>query len=288
MSEEKNKNIEDKNQNIGSQKEDHTHFPEDTHAPKPENMETHAHHLHKAPGKKWSHYLFEFFMLFFAVFCGFLAENIREHKVERDREKEYIRSLVEDLKADTTSLNSYAANQQRAMEAYDSVIFLLDRQNKTGEEQKRLYYLVRTALRFNDFPVLNEDTYEQMKSSGNLRLLHHQYITDSVFHYYFKLKEIGLTTSQLLLRQQSLLEIEGELFSGSTFQSMINKKTFQISEPDRNSQLITNDKKTVNKCMVAIHYLFSLTLYSLNAIQRHINEAHRLIVFLKKEYHLDE
>jgi len=38
-------------------------------------METHAHHLHKAPGKKWTHYLFEFFMLFLAVFCGFLAEN---------------------------------------------------------------------------------------------------------------------------------------------------------------------------------------------------------------------
>ena len=46
-------------------------------------MEVH-HHAHLASGethtsrKKWTHYLWEFLMLFLAVFCGFLAENQRE------------------------------------------------------------------------------------------------------------------------------------------------------------------------------------------------------------------
>ena len=35
-----------------------------------ENMEIHADHLHHAPGKKAWHYLFEFIMLFLAVFAG--------------------------------------------------------------------------------------------------------------------------------------------------------------------------------------------------------------------------
>ena len=48
-------------------------------------METHAHDLHKAPGHGWKHYLFEFVMLFLAVFCGFLAENIREHRMEDEK-----------------------------------------------------------------------------------------------------------------------------------------------------------------------------------------------------------
>jgi len=34
-------------------------------------------------------------MLFLAVFAGFLAENQREHIVERQREKQYMQSLVE-------------------------------------------------------------------------------------------------------------------------------------------------------------------------------------------------
>jgi hypothetical protein len=42
-------------------------------------MEVH-HHAHTAR-KKWTHYFWEFFMLFLAVFCGFLAENQREHYI---------------------------------------------------------------------------------------------------------------------------------------------------------------------------------------------------------------
>ena len=40
-------------------------------------------------------------MLFLAVFAGFLAENQREHYVEHQREKQYIRSMIEDLQTDT-------------------------------------------------------------------------------------------------------------------------------------------------------------------------------------------
>jgi hypothetical protein len=56
-------------------------------------MEVHT-HSHTAP-KKWTHYLWEFLMLFLAVFCGFLAENIREQSVERHRENQFIQSFIE-------------------------------------------------------------------------------------------------------------------------------------------------------------------------------------------------
>ena len=48
-------------------------------------MEVH-HHSHTAC-KKIAHYIWEFLMLFLAVFCGFLAENQREHMIEHRREK---------------------------------------------------------------------------------------------------------------------------------------------------------------------------------------------------------
>lgn len=57
-----------------------------------QDMEVH-HHSHTAR-KKFTHYLWEFLMLFLAVFCGFLAENIREHRVEHAREAQFIKSLV--------------------------------------------------------------------------------------------------------------------------------------------------------------------------------------------------
>jgi hypothetical protein len=52
-------------------------------------MEVH-HHGHVHHQKKWKEYVFQFFMLFLAVFCGFLAEYQLEHIIEHSKEKEYI------------------------------------------------------------------------------------------------------------------------------------------------------------------------------------------------------
>ncbi|MEI7422250.1 MAG: hypothetical protein WCK18_09150 [Prolixibacteraceae bacterium] len=91
-----------------------------------ETMETHAHHLHHAPGKKIWHYFFEFLMLFFAVFCGFIAENWREQLQEHRREKEFIHSIVEDLKSDTLHSSKtklqLKKNQIRDGQCNDTVI----------------------------------------------------------------------------------------------------------------------------------------------------------------------
>jgi hypothetical protein len=74
-------------------------------------MEVH-HHTHPASGethntrKKWHHYFWEFLMLFLAVTLGFFVENQREHLIEHRREKQYMKSMVEDLAADTIMINS--------------------------------------------------------------------------------------------------------------------------------------------------------------------------------------
>ena len=70
-------------------------------------MEVHA-HTH-TPRKKWTHYFWEFLMLFLAVTLGFFVENQREHYVEHQRAKIYATNLCEELKKDTARLNSVVA-----------------------------------------------------------------------------------------------------------------------------------------------------------------------------------
>src|SRR5678810_278991 len=74
-------------------------------------MEVHA-HTHTAR-KKWTHYFWEFLMLFLAVFCGFLAEYQLEHKIEKDREKQYIISMIKELEADTAQLKNVLKDSVR-------------------------------------------------------------------------------------------------------------------------------------------------------------------------------
>jgi hypothetical protein len=247
-------------------------------------MEVH-HHSH-TERKKWTHYFWEFLMLFLAVFCGFLAENQREHFVERKREKEYIRSMIEDLKLDTSGLSADNDERKEAVAMYDSVITLLHKKDRTQFEQQRIYYLVRMGLRLSLFPILNDRTYEQMKSSGNLRLIHDKEIADKITRYYFNTKEFSVNTDQTLLRLQSLIEYEGKVFDGAVFQEMINTERFEISQPTGNPALITEEKQTLNELSVRIHYVLSILLYSQNFATGLKDKASHLIADLRNEYYL--
>src|SRR4051812_5156869 len=85
-----------------------------------ENMEVHKHPHHVTHKKKWIEYLLEFFMLFLAVFLGFVAENIREHQVEKDRELEFIQSLTTDLGDDVKGLDAMIKFEHVAISKLDT------------------------------------------------------------------------------------------------------------------------------------------------------------------------
>ena len=142
------------------------------------------------------------------------------------------------------------------------------------------------SLRLSPFPLLNDRTYEQMKSSGNLRLLRDETIADRITKYYFNSKDLSINSSQFLLRLQSLIDFQGKVFDGTVFQKMINLNDFSISPPQGNPALISEDKQTVNELVTRIHYVLSLLLYTQNNLNRLKNEGTELIKILKKEYHL--
>ena len=118
-------------------------------------MEVH-HHAHLASGethtsrKKWTHYFWEFLMLFLAVFCGFLAEYQLEHKIERDREKEYMASLYEDLKTDTLNLSALLKSTRDDIANNDSM-FEIFKSKKYLQQTSNAYYFGRKLVTLRPF-----------------------------------------------------------------------------------------------------------------------------------------
>jgi len=88
-------------------------------------MESHAHHIHKAPGQGWKHYFFEFLMLFLAVFAGFLAENQREHIVEHQREKKFARRLLTDLRRDSLFFETRIQLLEKRQQAHEQFLKIM-------------------------------------------------------------------------------------------------------------------------------------------------------------------
>jgi len=136
-------------------------------------MEVHKHPHHVTHKKKWGEYLLEFFMLFLAVFLGFVAENVREHMVEKDRAKQYAKSLISDLRNDTVMVNDHIQQITMNMNRIDSLCgYVYD---KSLNQINNFDLIYKSSIGSYNPYTWNRATLEQIKSSGSLR-----YFNDSI------------------------------------------------------------------------------------------------------------
>jgi len=127
-------------------------------------MEVHA-HTHTSR-KKWTHYLWEFLMLFLAVFCGFLAEYQLEHKIEKERAEKYLQSMLVDVRTNIKNLDSLLVQDHIIIDNHNSLVNWLLQDSATIN--RAAFAKQMGAVWVRNF-LVRKETYEQMKSSGSLR-----------------------------------------------------------------------------------------------------------------------
>ena len=247
-------------------------------------MEVH-HHSH-TPRKKWTHYFWEFLMLFLAVFCGFLAENQREHMIEHKREKQFITTLIEDLKSDTSQLAQVIAYKKRREKMVDSLIMNL---SSTDHEKhgSDIYYYARNLTRPQYF-FPNDRTIQQLKNSGSLRLIRNLAASDSIMYYDQQVRYLLTLNEDERSIRDNFRDLIGTIFDGKVFYSQIDSIDFgHFNKPGGNPSLFLSDAASVNKVVSSAQYLKAITRGIRDRQERIKYTAVQLLSFLQKEYHLE-
>jgi hypothetical protein len=221
-------------------------------------------------------------MLFLAVFCGFLAEYQLEHKIEKDREKQYMTSMVQDLRSDTLMLKSNVTLRQSRLIMIDSLIRMLNStdRNKCGND---IYYFARSiSPPANIFP--NDGTIQQLKSSGNLRLIRNNTITNSIMAYDQKMRNALFEMGDEIEIRAEYRQLARKLFNTNVFHEMIATDT--VSRPTNDPQLYTNDLVLINEFIGQVQYVKRVHQAQLIRSEQLLVQAKQLITGIKKEYHL--
>jgi hypothetical protein len=243
-------------------------------------MEVHA-HSHTAR-KKWTHYFWEFLMLFLAVFCGFLAEYQLEHKIERDREKKFIQTFIEDLKSDTIAIRQNILYRQNKMKAMDSLLVLLNSLQIKGHENE-LYYFGRTFVRGLRFQS-NDRTITQLKNSGSLRLIRNEQAADSMIAYQKLVDYIYYSQEDDRIERRDADPLLSQIFNPFVFEKMVTIEG--INRPLDNPPLRSYDKNLHFDLAYYIHQLKGTNFMLLVRLNLLNEKAKNMITFLQKEYHL--
>ncbi len=246
-------------------------------------MEVHA-HSHTAR-KKWTHYLWEFLMLFLAVFCGFLAEYKLEQTIERHKEKEYMQTMISDLKEDTVSLSRLAKDYEQKGIELDSLVYLLKTPDNK-EQAAELYYYGRKANRVVFFNSIDR-TIQQMKNSGGFRLIKNESAANSILHYYSQMNELYLLQANFNNQSIEYRINSIPLFDPLVLETMVNNSTNnEIIKPAGSPVLLTYEKSSLLKLISNLHYMKGSRRVLQNNFATIKVAAEKLIELLKKEYHL--
>jgi hypothetical protein len=245
-------------------------------------MEVH-HHSHTSR-KKWTHYFWEFLMLFLAVFCGFLAEYQLEHVIESQREKQYIKSLVKDVEMDVVSLRQTKAVRKKYILWYDSLVISL---KQNGENNLNdIYFYARHLGRITEFKY-HDGTILQLKNSGGLRLIRNKATADSISIYDNETIKRILSQQEIEWRYRNdILSLHvGKIFNAFIWNEMVDD-TAAIKRATGNPPLNTSDPRLLNDFIVQVITLKTAYRLTSGYIEKAIIAAERLITFLKEEYHL--
>ncbi|HSZ84668.1 MAG TPA: hypothetical protein VK787_01485 [Puia sp.] len=248
-----------------------------------------VHHHPNVEKKSFKEYFLEFLMIFLAVTLGFFAETIRENITEHSRAKEFARSMIKDLEADTAQLRGYRIYFNFSANNVDTFMQLLSADEPKNIPSGKLYWYGLFGCAHRHF-VSNDATFEQMKSSGSLRYFEKNIGTDAAkYDRLCRLLEdtekdnSGIYTearkSRALLFIFKYLEMANIIYQkGHKWQSI---DSFTRSNPP----LLTTDKVLFNQYveLARSRFMHINVAYADSSVK----QANILLQELKEEYRLE-
>lgn len=264
-----------------------------------ENMEVH-HHAHRSHGKKtWKHYFWEFLMLFFAVFCGSLAEYQLEHKVENDRGQELAKFFYEELKNDSVSV---AEKYYKRIEQENALQYLMDdfTNNNIADPEKKFAinfhkgFLLRRRTLFD----ARTSVLSQLKNSGSLRYFKNNDLQKLIGDISVTIQDLkdrqafkttfreNYITPFLIKHYDTRFELAIRKFGGSDLaENLLRYERSDTIIPFSLHKLETFDAGEATNILG----LFSINSRGSRTIQfeKYIEQNTELLKLLRNEYHLE-
>lgn len=246
-------------------------------------MEVHKHPHHVMHSKKWHEYSLEFLMLFLAVTLGFVAENIRERISDKQKEKDYIISLVADLKTDINSAKQTISESKTGEALLDSLFIVLNDPSQIKKQGDLIYYAARLGPRIGTY-VNNQRTFDQL-NSGGFRLIQNLEVSNKIIDYY------SLFPYLRLLENGALKEFEHyEVFASNIFDPVVFRQKEsadgEIIRGNENPALLSYDPKQLKQLSLYIVYLNGSRRSIIPVLENIKQQSSQLIQFLQNKYQL--
>ena len=260
-------------------------------------MEVHAHS--HTPRKKWTHYFWEFLMLFLAVFCGFLAEYQLEHKIERDRAKELAKSLYNEVYEDSIAIQEIIERRvlkEKGFEDFSNYV----KDSNLKNISISFYIAFNEAFLNNRAYVFDpkEEILQQLINSGSLRYFKNKEVEKHISAFNVAIKRLRSRISrELVFIDNTVKQFQFKYFDTRwrilltenetlDFNKALQTKEVDKLPPPRILHLNEFDREEAEN--IALNGLITTRSTRKNEIQKYLEASHNLLLTLRRQYKMDE
>ena len=153
--------------------------------------------------------------------------------------------------------------------------------NKTGH----LYYLARFTPRLKPLST-NNRTFEQLKNSGNFRLIRNLGTSNKIMTYYEKFPLIHLLESVNEAEFNEYKKVAAKIFDPAVFLAM-EGNTDEIKRTTENPPLRTTNTELLQELSIFSVYMHGTKKGIVGAAEELKTTGSELIEYLQKEYHME-
>ncbi|MDB5200684.1 MAG: hypothetical protein JWQ27_93 [Ferruginibacter sp.] len=248
-------------------------------------MDVH-HHAHHEDKKSWKSFVWEFLMLFFAVFCGFLAENFLEHRLEKEKGNQYVRSMITDIISDSVKIDQAFKFTRMQQAGLDSLSTLFDHPPYSDATIKQMYLLMMKYTMNEANVAFTKRTSTQLKNSGGMRLIANKTSADEITRYIENAEDIESQGDYFKNNAlNDIISLNSRIFYLKHIKGVTRKNvdSFMMKPP---LTLMSNDQNLLNEYGNRLFFTSGVLINYNNKLTYFKSSMQKTIALLKKENHI--
>lgn len=148
-----------------------------------------------SPRLNWRLLLGEFVVIVIGVLMALWVDELREARNNAQLEIEYLESFVTDLEADLAQFDETEAWMRRS-EAAAATVLTLYKGSPPTENTADLVMAVETAG-WQSLPVITRNTIDDLRSTGNLRLIRDRSLRRAIAAYYTTIENVSIPNANM-------------------------------------------------------------------------------------------
>ena len=225
----------------------------------------------------------EIVLVVIGILIALQINNWNEKKNEQNIEKDYMQNMLEDLQNDLVIYNNFQQANSEIYVLIDSIITGLKGDNRKDRVSELSYWTRMVTLKWMIIHPVDR-TFEQMKSSGHLRLVKNKPVSDGISNYYNSQKDFDGYNEAGMLWAADYVEALGKIFDAEILYKIMKERKMQEAKP---SDMLTEDPIILNQLMNSLQYFNGALFLGEGVSKKRQESAKKLMELIQKTYNLN-